>query len=93
MDVYWIPFYEDVQIFLSTPFQTLPDQKISGSNRTDKSENSEKFPPGVFTPAWNPEYLRSTKVESTFESTFESNTQFWYEWTNECKQVIITKVD
>ena len=56
MDVYWIPFYEDVQIFLSTPFETLPDQKISGSNRTDKSENSEKFPPGVFTPAWNPEY-------------------------------------
>ena len=57
----WISFYEDVQIFLSTPFETLPDQKISGSNRTDKSENSEKFPPGVFTPAWNPEYVRTDR--------------------------------
>ena len=28
VDVYWIPFYEDVQNFLSTPFETLPDQKF-----------------------------------------------------------------
>ena len=42
MDVYWIPFYEDVQIFLSTPFQTLPDQKISGSNRAHASTNGRE---------------------------------------------------
>ena len=27
----WISFYEDVQIFLSTPFETLPDQKFPGA--------------------------------------------------------------
>ena len=38
----WIPFYEDVQIFLSTPFETLPDQKFP-EQPTNKSEN---FPLG-----------------------------------------------
>ena len=28
VDVYWIPFCEDVRNFLSTPFETLPDQKF-----------------------------------------------------------------
>ena len=28
VDVYCIPFYEDVRNFLSTPFETLPDQKV-----------------------------------------------------------------
>ena len=44
----WIPFYEDVQIFLSTPFETLPDQKFPGATgRTIL----KIFPSGVFTPA------------------------------------------
>ena len=43
MDVCWTPFYEDVQIFLSTPFETLPDQKIPGATgRT----NLKIFPSG-----------------------------------------------
>ena len=48
VDVYWIPICEDVQIFLSTPFQTLPDQKFRGATgRT----NLKIFPLGVSTPA------------------------------------------
>jgi hypothetical protein len=41
--VYWIPFYEDVQIFLSTPVETLPDQKFPGATG---QTNLKKSPPG-----------------------------------------------
>ena len=48
VDVYWIPFFEDVRNFLSTPFETLPDQKFPGATgRT----NLKIFASGVFTPA------------------------------------------
>ena len=49
VDVYWIPTYdEDVQIFLSTPFETPPDQKFSEATGPT---NLKIFPSGVFTPA------------------------------------------
>ena len=48
VDVYWIPTYEDVQIFLSTPFETLPDQKFPGATG---ATNLKILASGVFTPA------------------------------------------
>ena len=48
VDVYWIPFYEDVRNFLSTPFETLPDQKFPGATGPT---NLKILASGVFTPA------------------------------------------
>ena len=46
----WISFYEDVQIFLSTPFQTLPDR-----TREQPDEQIEKFSSGCPRRLYTPE--------------------------------------